>query len=1106
MNRPERRRFAPVGTSGTRIRRVGAALAVALALGAGSAAFADEDWSAFLDALKTRGYDDVALVYLKQLQSTGQAPPELDAELDYHIGAAAFEEGISATGARRDQLFGEAVDAFGKYLAASPDGASALEARAGLARVQADRGGRLLADASRKGTSESARTEKLELARTTLSDAKKSFAAAIKLSQERVKALKGDSSARTDDLRNAQANFLDLNIRYAGVQAQIARTYPVGSDNYKSGLTDAAARFNKIFTTYQQYAGAFKARLSEAQIQHELGDDDAALATLSELAVLPFEEEFYSLKTRALLLFAEIVDGREEYDKLIDLVVKYNDWSEGQKLPDAYYQSAEGKKIALYAAKAVMRLEKLRRGQYDAYAAAGKKAFVDSDDPGYKLFNIGSKKNTTKLVVLAVKILSSVGSGRTEEAMEAQELLKDDLFKDVDLAKYSFTQKGDDFDSAADIATRAAAAFSEKRMNFLAADPDLQADAYREMETTARIALDAFHDAVDLSAKASRPDKRAKLPEETVENVRLELNKLALKDAVVAFAVERYEEAFIMADAAAHDEDFEDAAQGAVIALRALQAMAANAKAAGSIEAEAFDARVKEYVAFSSERWGDDDNSPIAQEAIVARLEAAASEGNVADALDALAKIPEESPRRASSELMLGRALWAEWARRSAKAAENPDVEAEPENDADDFDLDSLLEYARKALNDGLERKILSDAGVQEDDASAIYADYLLAQAYAQQGDFTNAEKWLTHPKIGALTVVNRADDDAADAEVPAFVDDSFRIAVLALELRVAASDPNRLDDAKKTMGRLDALVAESPDAASKLTRVYLSLGKRFEERLANLRKQADAGDESKLAELKAATAGFETFLNSVADRDDGNSYASLRWIAESYLAIGKELLGKDGAMTPEAAPYFAKARDACKKIVANIDADTEYAPAKDSRVAVLLKVCEILRYEGKFSVAYKNLCSLITTAKDNVDAQWEAASLLEAWGDADPAYYAKAIAGDAPNGERIVWGWNGIIKRLAPAVSKDQRYKTMYFDACKAKVRTRFKYVRSIKDAEEKKRQAQAAEDDVRRLAQTHPGFNGPETVKYFDDAYRGFQKLRGAQTIESLKEAGKK
>jgi len=1106
MPRSDRSSVAPRLAS---LRRLCAITLVALACVV-RPGYAAEDWSAFLDALKARGYNDVALVYLKQLQDEGQVPPELDAELDYRIGAAAFDEAIGVSGTRRESLLNQASDAFENYLSSHPDGPSALEATSGLARIAASRGARLFDEANRKGVQETVREEKLALARKYYSDAKTKFSDAIKLARERVQSLQNAPSAQLNELRAAQAHFLDLDIRNADTIAQIARVYPKDSEAYKSGLTAAAESFNRIFTTYQQFVGAYQARFAEAVIAHELDDDDKALEILSEIGVLPFEETFYSLKTRSLALFAEIVDSRNDPALLMELVQKFLEWSDGAKLPDLYYQSAEGRRIYYLSGKALVRLEKLRRSDFNSFAAAGHKTFVDADDPAYKILNVSERSRNSTIVTAALRTLSVVGSGRTEDALNAQELLKDEIFEGIDIAKYSFTQKATDFNSAADIATRAAAVFSEKRMSYLTADPEVQDEAKLELDLAARNAREALRTAIDFSAKELRPDRRGRLPEETVVATLEERANLTLRLAVVEFMTERYENAFVAADAVARIDDFEDAAQGAIVALRSLQTIHANAKKSGSDEIDALDKRVMEYLAFTYERWGEDESSPIAQEAIVAQLDVAAESGDVIGATDALAKIPDDSPRRAHAELKLGQLMWSLWIRLTSERTANVEEDEDGGYEASDLvEPDAVLELACQSLLAGLERQITSDEGVAEDDWFLIFSTYLLAQTYAQQGDFANAEKWLTHPKIGALAVVDRVSQP--DAEPLPFVDDSFKVAVLALELRVAANNPDRADDAVKTMARLDSIVENSEDgenSSAKLTRVYLAIGKRFEERVVALKKQADAGDDSKREELANASKVFETFLDKVADREEGNSYASLRWIAESYLAIGKGFLDKNGRATPESAPSFAKARQICKKLVDNINADPNFAPSPDASLAVLLKVCEIMRYEGKYQTAYKNLVMLLESSPLSVEAQWETATLLGAWGDVDPRYYTKAIAGDTPTDptKRLVWGWNGLMRRLAPSIDKGERFRTLYFDACKEKVWTRYKYVRSIGDPVEKKRQAQAAEDEVLRFWQMHPGFNGPESTKIFNDAYRAFQRLRGVAEPVGLKDSAGK
>lgn len=1062
-----------------------------------SRSFAAEDWAAFLDALKTRGYDDVALVYLKQLQNDGSAPPELNDELDYRIGAAAFDEAAKGTGARRDALWDEAEDAFAKYLEKSPSGEFALEANSGTAEIETRRADALFAEANRKGASEETRTQKLEQARVYMTNASKSLAAASKLSTERLKANRGqDSNAANSaaDARRAQATHIDLMTRYANARAQIARTYPEGSSERKDELEQAAARFAKIFSAYQQYPLAFKARLYEAQIDRELGKENDALALLSEIDVLPYEQEFYALKTLSLALYSQIVEERGGAVEQMTFMQKYRAWRDARLL-ESFYESAEGRAIQRRAGAALLALEKTRRSNYREYADAGKQVFVDATDPVYKELNVGEKKSVNKLLLASAKILGAVGNGRDDEAAAAQTLLQDELFQGLDVEKLS-TNAVDDFAAAVNEAYRAASLFAEKKTSRDSASPEFAQEAQKDFDAAALSALDAFRVALDMSAKEMIPDKRGSLSAENATAARGEVNKILLKYSVVAYYLGRYEEAFVAGDRVAHEKDCPEAEQGGVLALKALQAIQGEARAQNSAGADSLDAKVEEYVAFCRDTWGENEDSLIAQEAIVAQLENAVATGDIDGAVAALEKIPESSSRRASAELSLGRALWSLASKKNAAAVDSAQTEdaqdSAQQDSAGEDSPEKLFAAAQKYLYDGLERKITTDSGELDDDGSAIYSAYLLAQSYVQQGVYADAEKWLSHPRIGALALIARAEEGNA----PSFIDDSFKIAALSSALLVQGSDPARIDEAKGTMAKLEAIASNSPDSGKKLTNVYLALGRRFEERLTLLKNQASAGDESKRAELHEAAKGLAAFLDNVASRADESNYAALRWVGDAYLTIGRELRGKTAEASTDAAPYFVKARDVYKTLVRKIDADPTFAPSPDSRVAVLLKVCEILRYEEKYSTAYKNLAAILEKRPDYVDGQWEAATLLETWGRVDSKYYTLAMTGDG----KTLWGWNGLMKRLGAASAKDERAKELYFDACKAKARTRYRYVSALKDPKEKETQAKNAELELERLAQLHAGFNGPESARYFNDAYRALQRLRGVASPKDL------
>ena len=1070
----------------------------------GAALGADSDWNEFLSALRARGYDDVALAYMTKLQESGDAPPELNAELDYKIGVAATEESRGATGAKRLELYDRAATAFEKYLESSPTGASSVDANSRLGRILEDRGDRLLRESAASGLSETSRNEKLTLARAAFGDARARYDAGLKLARDVAQELRGDASSSPTQLQSVQAQFLDMTIRYTTVGAQIGRTYPSDSSEYRDSLTKAADEYAKIYSTYQQYPGAFRAHFSEAEIRRELGDTKEALKLLSELAVLPFSEEFYSLKTRALLLFAEIAIERNDPELLMSLLQKFERWSNVEKLPQQYYSSAEGRKIYLLVGQGTLALEKLRRSDFDAYSAAGKRTFVDTDDPTFRLLNVpkSKKKGSNAVLIYAAKALSFVAKGRDADAAAAQNILQtDELFADVDLSKLSFAERADDFESAANIASRAATTFSQASQNYETAASDVKEDAKRERDAAAATAMEALESAFDLSGRALRPDRRGKLSAEDAEATAAELSKLRLKYAIVALAIGRYEDAFAVGDELARDANSADAAQGALVALRATQALARSISS-GEIEGNAnYEEASKAYAEFVAERWGDSPDSPLAEEAASSRLDAALDAEDFAGAREALSQIPSGSSRRANAELKLGRALWNEWT--SRKDGDEADGD---EESGDDAELAQLLTESIDLLRAGLTTKFASGS---TDDQFAIYSSYVLGQAYAQQGDMANAEKYLTHPKLGAFTVVNRvleSENGGEPYEAPAIANDSFQMAVLALKLRIATtSGEDRLEEARDLATKLESVASRSPENANKLSILFLSLGKRFEERLRELKLAADSGDATKQEEFDRVMTSFKAFLDDASKRSEGGGYASLRWLADSYLSLGRGLVDAKGVMTKEGKEYVTKAR-AAYMALAKACATPGFSAPENAQTSALLKTCECDRESGSYERAYSSVQKILKKAPDSFDAQREAALILHEWGKIDPQNYVKAIAGDVPNarGTKLVWGWNGMIKRLAPSINKNETMKSLYFESYVGKTRSRYRYVKSAPSDDERKKRALEAENDLKRLYQTNPTMGGAKSFAYFDKAYREFQKLRGESKPVGL--SGKK
>jgi len=1091
---------------------------------------ADEDWERFLQALDDRGYDDVALDYLRLLEKSGNAPPELAAELDFRLGVATLKSLSTAPASARADLAAQGRASLERYLAANPDSANAAAANAALAQTLIDAGERSLADAGKKGVSEDAKSKALLAARVAFADAKKPLDAALQAARTRVQAVQKDPKAKQTDKQDARAEFVDLTLRVAKLTAQTARTFPEGAAERTDGLTKARGYFAKFYETYHQFPAAFEARFNEAQVAAELGQTADALAALSELAVLPYEDRYSSLKTRASLLEAEIALAGDDPARWMSVLQKFRAWKDA-KLDDAFYGSAEGLRFHLLTAQATIKLEELRRSDRDAFVAAGRKTFVDAADPTYKLLD-SPKKNTgsNAVVVFALETLSFVASGRGSAALEAEELLKHPLFEGIDRSKFSFAQKVSDFASAADAASRAASIFAQTRADARNAAAELAAEANAQAEKAAADAYQAFQ-----TAFGYVDDKTPQA----------ELDALKYRFAVLCFSTERFDDAFAAADELVKNRsDYADAPQAATVALRALQASNAKlrSEAADDETLKTASAKLAEYAAYVVERWNaatDAASVAVVQEAALVRTDAAVASGDLDGARTLLEQIPENSPRRAVAELRLGSLLWKTWNERKVAAdaqaeiadAANPTAAAEAE--AADAALAELRDAAEKTLLAGLQRKI-AESNRSKTDYLAIYSAFQLAEIYERAGNVADAEKWLTHPDFGPLAVVEAALDAAApdaasqdgengetsdaNAETAAtsaestadaanFLDDDFQTATLALALRVRTADASRLDEAQKTMERLEAVAARHPENASKLTSVYVRLGRRIEERLVELKEAADDGDASKAEELAATTKSFEAFLQRVAQRGDANGYAALRWVADSYLSLGRGLAGTLGDPPPEAVAYFAEAGRAYQTISRRIAADPNFAPTANARFVVSTKIVECLRGAGAYEKAFSQLGKLLDERPTNVELQFEAARTLQAAGRKNPTYFAQAIVGGLPNaqGRSRAWGWNGLVNKLARASATNPRLAPAFYDACFEKTRCRYLDARRTTDPAEREKKIRDAETELERLRQVRPDLGGAATFAKFDAAYQNFQKLRGVKKPKSLRAVGK-
>jgi hypothetical protein len=298
-------------------------------------------------------------------------------------------------------------------------------------------------------------------------------------------------------------------------------------------------------------------------------------------------------------------------------------------------------------------------------------------------------------------------------------------------------------------------------------------------------------------------------------------------------------------------------------------------------------------------------------------------------------------------------------------------------------------------------------------------------------------------------------------------------------------------------MNLLEKQAGTGGEAAAKLTALYLSMGRDLQEQLRALAGEAAAPEQA--AKL---LAGFETFLDRVADRD--KKIASQMWVASTYdaLASGEDMGAAVSKSQRE--KYLAKAAEVYERLLESGAAEVaQYEPT------LRIKMAGIYEDRGQWDEARKHVDWFLTDAsrQNMIDPQIAAAKLAQAAGeaatDADAAAksFREAVSGDT-SGRRVSWGWGGIANKLVrQAFSGDderaRRAQAQFFDARVNLARARLAWAE--KSAANRSKLLEMAFNDVAITYKLYPQLGGAAMRERFDALLKDIQKAQG-QPAEGL------
>lgn len=999
---------------------------------------AAEPYEPFLNGLRDRQLFDMALLYLEQMRTSPLITAEQQREVPYEEGVtyvafARAERDINA----KNVLLDKATEKFRQFIDGSSGHPRVGEASIQLGNVLVERA-RGLVDSAGRPANVAQKDQLLKQARDTFDQAREVFEAAERKYEEELATYPKFIGPADKDLLDrrdrCRGNLIQAQLFHATVLFESAATFPKGNANWKATLQAAADKYEKLYESQRTRIAGLVARMKQGQCYQEMGDTKRAVGLYSNVLDQPEDlEELRKLRAGAMHLALQCwIEAKD----LQVAVLKGEEFLTATRqneapLPDwlaVRYQTALAHN-ALAETFTDKQQEPARKQHTDR--ARDLADFVARYSGGYQ--------EAAKALVKEIRGTTPADRREPTNFADATERGKAAL---EDMSRWQ-------------AAIQRAPAMNEKDKI-----PEYQENLLTAREQAARY----FQMALDLRADNT--------PIDDVNIVRYYLCYLQYQmgnfyDAAVLgeFLARRY-------------PNSSGGRQGAKLAMAGYVAeySAARKKAAagdaGPAGDAAFDkAKVVDVAELIAQRWAGEAE---AEEAYTVLLAIATSEKDIDKARDYLTHIPDGSPRRADSELKVGRAMW------EAYLAELRKDEADRKPAAE---LETLAQEAKASLEKGIERLrggIESPDRVDDEVGAAVL---VLSQIYVVLGESEKAVTFLEDSVFGPLSLIEAK---TAVAEQGKFATESYKLALRAYVATQA------LDKAERMMQALEESASEG--GAAELTRIYIALGQELEQQVGMLRRNPE-----KAAELERVSKGFELFLDKISQREQGNTFSSLNWVAETFYSLGAGYATGDATtLPPEAVNYLGKSLQVDEKILDQSRKDPSFAPGEDAALAVTMRTARTYRKMGKYKEAVEKIAEVLRVKPMLLDAQAECAYTLQDWGAQNPLYLTLAINGAVRQKnpmtgmeENLIWGWAMLANRTQSDLAK---FKDQYHEARYNLARSRLMQAMA-KTGSEKAELLKRADNDIYITGRFVPDLGGDEWKEKYDSLLKTIQKAAGVK-----------
>ncbi|MEW4487388.1 hypothetical protein AB1L42_04870 [Thalassoglobus sp. JC818] len=989
----------------------------------------------FVEGLRQRGYYDTALEYLTEIENRQNLPQNIVDVLAYERAETLLQNArrLKNLDDQRKQL-DAAQASFEQFVKASPN--HPLAGRANTAR------GRILLEKARveiwdgdKPSNAGSRDLYRQNARDLIQQARGIFQQAVGQHEKAVKAFPTFIPPENKEMRaeraEAESQFMEAELDLTQCKYWEAQTYDRGSEQHKKILTEAAFEFEKIHERYRSQLGGLYARMWQGKCFEEQDEIGIALGIYEEILGHEGRSDAMRSLKDSALRFRLICLNHEQREDYKLVVLEAEEW-----LRDARTRSRTDVGLGI---------------QWELCRA------LEVLGVDRTLSETERRNNLTEALNRARTIARFPGELKTPASAMIQRLM-------VALNRDPGDPK--DFDTAYGNAGQIYEEVNSFNQAINQAKLDGNLAQAKEIQETLIATAGEMARLYDLAIRFVQADTDPIMV--NIARLRLAygylLQQKYLDAGVVAqYQMDKYGDAFP-----------EVGREAGFIAMTAFDYAYSDASP-GNREFEA--AMVKAMAEKLASRWPDSGRANDARNA-VAKI--AFQDGDLLGAAEWWDQVPQGSSDYANAQIRSGKAYWRQYDLEASKPAlERPTPEQ----------LNEWKAAAIQRLQTGIaeaEKNIPAEKPLPDEVVSAklsLVSIRNMDGIYETPKDGpTGAIELLTVGPHSVIASVSVADGESRPTE-PSSAKSREMASFAYQQLLRAYIGIKNLDEARNARMQLEQ-VAGSDDAAA-LTQIFVSFGRELEQELERLKA---SGENERVQEVRE---GFEGFLNDLSNRKEGQTFYSMLWIAETFASLGDA--SRDDQQKSE--EYFTKSSDIYRQIVERAGSEPDFVSDPRQITSTKLRLVNTLRRKPEFPAAETVILEILQESPNAPDAQFEAASLYQDWGQQGGPdaleHFQMAIAGQK---EPIrVWGWAYTAQALQRAIfgKDDPRMEQLHFDARYNLAETEFQYGMTALDNEtsvEHLRRAQAAISGFQRVSNRWP-----------DAEYQRFNKLY-RQVLEAL------